>query len=62
MRTKSKFNPPNDTEIALCAFAIFAEENPQRSLQLWREAEAQLLAARQHDAGVFSPVRSFTHN
>ncbi len=51
--TKRKFVPPTESEIALCAYAIYAKENPQRAIQLWREAEAQLTAARKHDAELF---------
>ncbi|MBA4150402.1 MAG: hypothetical protein H0X66_20010 [Verrucomicrobia bacterium] len=49
---KAGFNPPTESEIAFCAFAIYAQENPQRAMQLWREAEAQLMADRRHDAGL----------
>ena len=62
MAVKAKFNPPSEAEIAFCAFAIYAKENPERSMQLWHEAEAQLLADRQHDAGLFSRPKTFTHN
>ena len=47
-----KYVPPTDEEIACCAFAIIARENPMLADNKWREAEAQLIASRKHDAGL----------
>ncbi|MFN7137997.1 MAG: hypothetical protein ACK4UN_01515 [Limisphaerales bacterium] len=60
--TKAKFHPPTEAEIACCAYAIYAQENPQRALQIWREAEAQLMADRQHDAGLLRIPELLSHN
>ncbi len=58
MTRKTKtFNPPSENEIACCAYAIYASEEPRRALELWREAEAQLVADRQHDAGLASALQ-----
>ena len=63
MVTKQKhFTPPSEDEIAYCAYAIYAQENPQRALELWRQAEAQLIADRKHDAGIFSVPEFFSLN
>lgn len=59
---RRKFVPPTDDEIALCAYAIYAKENPEHALELWREAQAQLIAARQHDAGLFVAPNALSHN
>lgn len=42
---------PNSEEIAACAYLIWLEEGRPdgRDMQHWQKAEAQLLAARQHD-------------
>ncbi|MDB6026740.1 MAG: hypothetical protein JWM68_2963 [Verrucomicrobiales bacterium] len=47
-----KYIPPTDEEIACCAFAIIAQEHPTLANIKWREAEAQLIANRKHDAGL----------
>jgi hypothetical protein len=53
MARKSKtYRPPNEDEIALHAYAILAQEQPHRAREAWRQAEAQLIADRQHDAGL----------
>ena len=62
MNRKNKtFVPPTENEIACCAYAIYAGEHPQHASQLWREAEAQLMADRQHDAGL-SPLHSLQYS
>ena len=62
MISKQKFTPPTEAEVAICAYAIFSQENPQRALELWREAEAQLRAVRQHDAGSFTAPVIYQRN
>lgn len=51
------YRPPTDDEIACCAFVIFAREEPEHAREVWRQAEAQLTASRQHDAGLFPDYR-----
>jgi len=62
MIPRRKFSPPTEAEVAICAHAIFAQENPQRAIQIWKEAEAQLRAARQHDAGLFGDPATYQQN
>ena len=62
LHAKRKFIAPTDAEIAFCAYAIYAKENPERAIELWGEAKAQLIAARQHDAGLFAAPKHFSHN
>lgn len=50
--------PPTEHEIACCAYAIYANEEPTRAHELWRQAEAQLIASRQHDAGLLNQTES----
>lgn len=47
-----RYTPPTECEIACAAFAIYAHEQPKRALETWRQAEAQLVADRKHDAGL----------
>jgi hypothetical protein len=61
MARKSKtYRPPSEEEIACYAYAILAAEQPQRAQEAWRQAEAQLIADRQHDAGLLPSVDSLS--
>ena len=48
----NSYVPPTEHEIACCADAIYAQEYPQHARELWCQAKAQLIASRQHDAGL----------
>ncbi len=53
------YTPPTDSEIACYAFAIVAQQQPAQALDAWHEAKAQLIADRQHDAGMLTaPVKN----
>ena len=53
MPRRKSYIPPTETEIACFAFSILQNENPQRATEVWLQAKAQLIADRQHDAGMF---------
>jgi hypothetical protein len=57
-RLKS-FREPTEKEIAHFAFSIFSQEDPQRALEIWRQAKAQLIADRKHDAGLLQAADFF---
>ena len=59
MTRKTKpFRRPSENEIACHAYAIYAQEHPQHAMEIWMQAEAQLVADRQHDAGLLTENRS----
>jgi hypothetical protein len=53
-KTPKDYTPPTEEEISCCAYVIYAREFPDHARELWRQAEAQLIADRKHDAGLFS--------
>jgi hypothetical protein len=61
-RNAKSYTPPTIDEIASCAFSIFAQEQPHRAREAWLQAEAHLVARRQHDAGLLkipAPLHDF---
>ena len=54
---RKSYPEPTAEEIATCAYLIYEAEGRLhgRDVAHWLQAEAQLIAARQHDAGVKAP-------
>lgn len=52
IRKPKAFRRPTADEITRYAYAILAAEQPHRAEEAWRQAKAQLIADRQHDAGL----------
>jgi hypothetical protein len=59
-RNTKNFRPPSDDEIACHAYAIYAQEHPRHAMEIWHQAEAQLVADRKHDAGLFDETNART--
>lgn len=51
-RKQKSYRPPTENEITGFAYAIYAQEQPQHAIEIWRQAQAQLIASRKHEAGL----------
>ncbi len=55
MATKKEYTPPTQEEIAFQAYLLWEKEGSYgRDQEYWLQAEAQLIAARKHEAGLLS--------